>query len=138
VNIFSYMMKYITKEFATVNLTTVLLFSVKGKAYTMSQRLSQLISGKIVDVAEKKYKYIDSFEAQDIFYRYDISDYDPASLTFFFLFISAEEKTKLLSEGMRQAEAAQKKQEEKRKADERDTEANKKCAIAIKNIIKIK
>ena len=131
-------MKYITKEFATVNLTTVLLFSVKGKAYTMSQRLSQLISGKIVDVAEKKYKYIDSFEAQDIFYRYDISDYDPASLTFFFLFISAEEKTKLLSEGMRQAEAAQKKQEEKRKADERDTEANKKCAIAIKNIIKIK
>ena len=49
-----------------------------------------------------------------------------------------EEKTKLLSEGVRQAEATQKKQEEKRKADERDMEANKKCAIAIKNIIKIK
>jgi len=138
VNIFSYVMKYIVKEFANVNLTTVLLFSVKGKAYTMSQRLSQLISEKIVDVAEKKYKYIDSFEAQDIFWGYDISDYDPASLTFFFSFLSGEEKTKLLSEGMRQAEATQKKQEEKRKADERDIEANKKCIISMTNIIKIK
>jgi len=138
VNIFSYVMKYITKEFATVNLTTVLLFSVKGKAYTMSQRLSQLISGKIVDVGEKRYKYIDSFEAQDIFYGYNLSDYDPASLTFFFSFLSEDEKTKLLSEGMQQAEATQKKQEEKRKADERDIEANKKNAISISNIIKIK
>jgi len=138
IDIFSYVMKYITKEFAAVNLTTVLLFSVKGKAYTMSQRLSGLISEKIIYVAEKKYKYIDSFEAQDIFYGYDISDYDPASLTFFFSFISTEEKMKLMSEGTQQAEATQKKQEEKRKADERDTEANKKCAIAIKNIIKIK
>ena len=137
-NIFSYVMKYITKEFANVNLTTVLLFSVKGKAYTMSLSLSRLISEKIVDVAEKKYKYIDSFEAQDIFWGYDISDYDPASLTFFFSFLSGEEKTKLLSEGMRQAEATQKKQEERRKADERDTIANKKNNIAITNMIKIK
>ena len=56
VNIFSYVMKYIVKEFANINLTTVLLFSIKGKAYTMSQRLSQLISEKIVEVGEKKYK----------------------------------------------------------------------------------
>jgi len=138
IDIFSYVMKYITKEFATVNLTTVLLFSVKGKAYTMSQRLSQLISEKIINIGEKKYKYIDSFEAQDIFYGYNLSDYDPASLTFFFSFLSAEEKTKLMSEGTQQAEATQKRQEERRKADERDMEANKKCAIAIKNIIKIK
>ena len=103
----------------------------------MSQHLSQLISEKIIDVAEKKYKYIDSFEAQDIFYGYNISEYDPASLTFFFSFLSDEEKTKLFSEGMRQAEAMQKKQEEKRKADERDVVANKKCAISITNIIKI-
>ena len=48
VNIFSYVMKYIVKEFANINLTTVLLFSLKGKAYTMSQRLSRLISEKIV------------------------------------------------------------------------------------------
>ena len=95
IDIFSYVMKYITKEFATVNLTTVLLFSVKGKAYTMSQRLSRLIAEKIIDVGTKKYKYIDSFEAQDIFYGYDISDYDPASLTFFFSFLSEDEKTKL-------------------------------------------
>jgi len=74
INIFSYIMKYVTKEFANVNLTTVLLFSLKGKAYTMSQRLSQLISEKNIDIAEKKYKYIDAFEAQDIFYGYDISD----------------------------------------------------------------
>ena len=138
VNIFSYVMKYIVKEFANVNLTTVLLFSVRGKAYTMSQRLSRLISGKIVDVAEKKYKYIDTFEAQDLFYGYNIHDYDPASLTFFFSFISDEEKTKLLSEGMSQAEALEKKQEERRKVDERDAEANKKNDIAIINMIKIK
>jgi len=138
ISIFSYVMKYIVKEFANVNLTTVLLFSVKGKAYTMSRRLSQLIAEKIVDVAEKKYKYIDSFEAQDIFWGYNISDYDPASLTFFFSFLSGEEKTKLLSEATQQAEATEKKQEERQKMDERDTEANKKCAIAMKNIIKIK
>jgi len=136
-NIFSYVMKYISKEFSNINLTTVLLFSVKGKAYTMSLSLSRLLSKKIVDVAEKKYKYIDSFEAQDIFYGYDISEYDPASLTFFFSFISAEEKTKLLSEGTQQAEATQKKQEERRKADERDVLSNKKCAINMTNIIKI-
>ena len=138
VNIFDYVMKYVTKEIANVNLTTVLLFSVKGKAYTMSLSLSRLISEKIVDVAEKKYKYIDTFEAQDIFYGYDISDYDPASLTFFFSFLSEEEKMKLLSEGTQQAEAMQKKQEERRKADERDNEVNKKNVIAIKNVIKIK
>ena len=131
-------MKYITKELANVNLTAVLLFSVKGKAYTMSQRLSQLISEKIVNIGEKKYKYIDTFEAQDIFYGYAIFDYDPASLTFFFSFLPEDEKTKLLSEGMRQAEAAQKNQEERQKMDERDIEANKKNAISIKNVIKIK
>ena len=131
-------MKYIVKEFANVNLTTVLLFSLKGKAYTMSQRLSQLISEKTIEVAEKKYKYIDSFEAQDIFYGYTISDYDPATLTFFFSFLSDEEKTKLLSEGMRQAEARQKIQKEIEERDIRDIEANKKNAIAIKNMIKIK
>jgi len=138
VNIFSYVMKYVIKEFANVNLTTVLLFSIKGKAYTMSQRLSQLIAEKIVDVDEKKYKYIDSFEAQDVFYGYTISDYDPASLTFFFSFLSDEEKMKLFSEVQTQAEATQKYQKEKEEADERDTEANKKNIIAIKNIIKIK
>jgi len=136
VDVFSYVMKYVTKEFANVNLTTVLLFSVKGKAYTMSWSLSRLILEKIVDVAEKKYKYIDSFEPQDIFWEYDISDYDPASLTFFFSFLSEEEKTKLLSQGMRQAEARLKTQKEVEERDERDAEANKKNSII--NIIKIK
>jgi len=138
VNIFSYVMKYIVKEFANINLTTVILFSIKGKAYTMSQRLSRLMSEKIINIGEKRYKYIDSFEAQDIFFGYDITEYDPASLTFFFSFISVEEKTKLLSEGMRQAEARQKIQKEKEEADGRDIEANKKAAISMLNIIKIK
>jgi len=137
VHIFAYVMKYITKEFANINLTTVLLFSVKGKAYTMSQRLSRLIAEKIINIGEKKYKYIDSFEAQDIFYGYDISEYDPASLTFFFSFLSVEEKTKLLSEAMCQAEARQEIQKEREEADERDMEANKKNAISLINIIKI-
>jgi len=136
VNIFSYVMKYITKEFANVNLTTALLFSVKGKAYTMSQRLSCLISEKIVKIGEKKYKYINSFEVRDIFYGYNISDYDPASITFFFTFITEEEKTKLLFEAQQQAEATQKKQKEAQEADERDTETSKKNSVI--NIIKIK
>jgi len=131
-------MKYVVKEFANVNLTTVLLFSIKGKAYTMSQRLSLLISEKTIEVAEKKYKYIDSFEAQDIFLGYDISEYDPASLTFFYTFISEEEKTKLLSEAQQQAEARQKIQKDIEERDERDIEANKKNAISSLNIIKIK
>jgi len=138
IDIFSYVMKYITKEFAAVNLTTVLLFSVKGKAYTMSLSLSRLLAEKIVNVAEKKYKYIDTFEAQDIFFGYDISDYDPASLTFFFSFITEEEKTKLLSEGTQQAEARQKAQKQIEERDEKDMIANKKNAISIKNMIKIK
>ena len=135
-NIFSYIMKYITKEYANVNLTTILLFSVKGKAYTMSQRLSQLISEKIVNIGEKKYKYIDTFEAQDIFYGYAIFDYDPASLTFFFSFLPEDEKTKLLSEGMRQAEARQKTQKEVEERDKKDMIINKKNSII--NMIKIK
>jgi len=131
-------MKYVTKEFANVNLTAVLLFSLKGKAYTMSRRLSQLISEKIIDVGTKKYKYIDTFEAQDIFYGYNISDYDPASLTFFFSFISGEEKTKLLFEAQTQAEARQKAQKQIEERDERDILMNKKNIIAITNMIKIK
>jgi len=39
---------------------------------------------------------------------------------------------------MQQAEALEKKQEDRRKMDERDTEANKKNAISIINMIKIK
>ena len=135
-NIFSYVMKYVTKEFANVNLTAVLLFSVKGKAYTMSRRLSQLISEKIIDVGTKKYKYIDTFEAQDIFFGYNISDYDLASLTFFYTFISEEEKTKLLLEAYSQAEAMQKKQKETEEADIKDMKMNEKNSIY--NIIKIK
>jgi len=136
INIFSYIMKYVVKEFANINLTTVLLFSVKGKAYTMSQSLSRLISEKIVNISEKKYKYIDSFEAQDLFYGYNISDYDPASLTFFFSFISREEKTKLLSEGAQQAEAKQKAQKQIEERDKKDMIMNKKNSII--NMIKIK
>jgi len=136
IDIFSYVMKYVTKEFLNVNLTTILLFSVKGRAYTMSQRLSRLISEKTIDIMEKKYKYIDSFEAQDIFWGYDISDYDPASLTFFFSFLSVEEKTKLLSEAQSLAKARQNEQKEAEEADRRDKEMMKKNGI--NNIIKIK
>jgi len=139
IDIFSYVMKYVTKEFANVNLTTVLLFSVKGKAYTMSQRLSHLISEKTIEIGTKKYKYIDTFEAQDIFFGYNISDYDPASLTFFYTFISEEEKTKLLLEVYSQVEAVQKKQKEAEERDKKDMEMNEKNDIKnIKNIIKIK
>jgi len=91
---------------------------------------------KIINIGEKKYKYIDSFEAQDLFYGYSISDYDPASLTFFFLFVSNEEKTKLLLEAQIQAEARQKAQKQIEERDEKDMIANKKNSIT--NVIKIK
>jgi len=136
INIFSYVMKYVVKEFANVNLTTVLLFSIKGKAYTTSRRLSKLMSEKTINIVEKKYKYIDTFEAQDIFFGYNISDYDPASLTFFYMFISEDEKMKLLSEAQLQAEARQKIQKEKEEADKRAVMIEEKNSI--KNIIKIK
>ena len=97
-----------------------------------------MIAEKTVDVGLKKYKYIDSFEAQDIFFGYNISDYDPASLTFFYTFISEDEKMKLLSEAQQQAEARQKMQKEVEERDIRDMEVNKKNAMAIKNMIKIK
>jgi len=138
VDIFAYVMKYITKEFANINLTTVLLFSIKGKAYTMSMSLSRLILEKCINVAEKKYKYIDTFEAQDIFYGYAISNYDPASLTFFFSFISVEEKTKLLSEAQSLAEARQNAQKENEEAEQRNIEIYEKNRMSILNSIKIK
>ena len=94
-----------------------------------------MISEKTIEIGTKKYKYIDTFEAQDIFFGYNISDYDPASLTFFYTFISEEEKTKLLSEAYPQAEAAQKKQKETEEADKKDTEMNEKNKI---NLIKTK
>ena len=119
IDIFSYVMKYVSKEFANINLTTILLFSIKGKAYTMSQSISKLMAAKTIDIGPKKYTYIDAFEAQDIFYGYNIFDYDPASLTFFFSFISADEKIKLMSEGQQQAEARQKIQKEEEEADKR-------------------
>ena len=128
-------MKYIVKEFANINLTTVLLFSIKGKAYTMSQRLSRLIPEKIINIGKKKYKYIDSFEAQDIFYGYNISDYESASLTFFFTFISEDEKMKLLFEAQLQAEARKNRQKETEEAAEKDIETEKKNSII--NMIKI-
>ena len=131
-------MKYVTKEFANVNLTAVLLFSVKGKAYTMSQRLSKLISEKTIEIGTKKYKYIDTFEAQDIFFGYNISDYDPASLTFFYTFISEDEKMKLLSEAQQQVEVRQKYQKETEEAERRNMEMYEKNRISILNVIKIK
>jgi len=138
IDIFSYVMKYVTKEFANVNLTAVLLFSVKGKAYTMSQRLSKLISEKTIEIGTKKYKYIDTFEAQDIFFGYNISDYDPASLTFFYTFISEDEKMKLLSEAQQQVEVRQKYQKETEEAERRNMEMYEKNRISILNVIKIK
>ena len=43
-----------------------------------------------------------------------------------------------MSEGTQQAEAMRKKQKEAQEADERDIEANKKAALSMLNIIKIK
>ena len=59
VNIFEYIMKYITKEIANVNLTTVLLFSVKGKEKC---ERSRVVVGNVITP-----KNILSFKSINIF-----------------------------------------------------------------------
>jgi len=96
IRIFDYVLKYIQKEIANVNLTSVLLFSIKGKAYTMSLSLKKMIGqGEKVSIRDKKYIFLNSFFSDEIFSGYCQDDYVPYSLTFFFSLISEEEKRKI-------------------------------------------
>ena len=53
---------------------------------------SQIILG------EHRFKFLDFFYYLDVFIGYDETDYNPCSLTYFYTFLSAEEKNKVLSD----------------------------------------
>ena len=100
-SIFSYIMKYISKEISTLNNTSVLLFSVKGKAYSISLPLKKLMllkNNNQISLGEHRFKFLDFFYYLDVFIGYDETDYNPCSLTYFYTFLSAEEKNKVLSD----------------------------------------
>jgi len=84
-NVFRYVMKYITKEISCVNYTSMFLFLVKGKAFTMSESLSELFEGEHGLLPQHRYIYIGTFLFDDIhnpifiFDRYGI---DPANRTY--------------------------------------------------------
>ena len=55
IHIFDYVLKYVQKEIANINLTSILLFSLKGKAYTMSLSLKKMIAqGEKIIIRDKK------------------------------------------------------------------------------------
>ena len=98
IRIFNYVFKYIQKEIANINLTSIILFSVKGKAYTMALSLKKKIKNEQITIKNKKYLYISSFDAEDIFVGYSPSEYHPACLTYFFAIIPLDIREKLLEE----------------------------------------
>jgi len=75
-NVFKYVMKYITKEVSSVNITSMFLFIVKGKAFTMSTSLSQLFEeakgSKLFP--QRKYIFVDVFVFDDIHNPYFVFD----------------------------------------------------------------
>jgi len=131
IRIFSYVFKYIQKEIANINLTSIILFSVKGKAYTMALSLKKKIKNEQITIKNKKYLYISTFDAEDIFVGYLPSEYHPAYLTCFFAIIPLDIREKLLEEAGMIKE--QKVEIEKIKEQEASIEAKN----SINNMIKI-
>ena len=79
-------------------MTSIILFSVKGKAYTMALSLKKKIKNEQITIKNKKYLYINTFDAKDIFLGYSLSEYYPACLTYFFAVIPPDIREKLLEE----------------------------------------
>jgi len=83
-NVFRYVMKYITKEISCVNYTSMFLFLVRGKAFTMSESLSELFETPSL-LPQRRYIYVGTFLFDDVhnpifvFDRYNI---DPANRTY--------------------------------------------------------
>jgi len=83
-DVFRYVMKYITKEISCVNYTSMFLFLAKGKAFTMSESLSELFEDQKL-VPQHKYKYIGIFIFDDSYnplYLFDRYNIDPANRTY--------------------------------------------------------
>ncbi len=131
IRIFDYVLKYVQKEIANINLTSILLFSLKGKAYTMSLSLKKMIAqGEKIIIRDKKYKFLNSFVADEIFSGYCQDDYVPSSLTFFFSVISEEEKRKIYAKYNLEALQENETREKEKYWEEKNN--------IFKNIIKIK
>ena len=131
IHIFDYVLKYVQKEIANINLTSILLFSLKGKAYTMSLSLKKMIAqGEKIIIRDKKYKFLNSFVADEIFSGYCQDDYVPSSLTFFFSVISEEEKRKIYAKYTLKVSQENETREKEKYWEEKNN--------IFKNIIKIK
>jgi len=131
IRIFDYVLKYVQKEIANINLTSILLFSLKGKAYTMSLSLKKMIAqGEKIIIRDKKYKFLNSFVADEIFSGYCQDDYVPCSLTFFFSLISEEEKRKIYAKYNLEASQENETREKEKYWEEKNN--------IFKSIIKIK
>jgi len=84
-NVFRYVMKYITKEISCVNYTSMFLFLVKGKAFTMSESLSELFEEGHNLLPLHRYVYISTFLFDDIYnpiFVFDKYNIDPANRTY--------------------------------------------------------
>lgn len=82
---FEYAVKYVVKEVGNINLTTVLLFSVKGKSYTMSIPLQKLLGrNNEIQVNKQRFKFICSFQALEVFLLKKPSEFDKSNLSWFF------------------------------------------------------
>jgi len=78
-------MKYITKEISCVNYTSMFLFLVKGKAFTMSESLSELFEGEHGLLPQHRYIYIGTFffdEVNNPIFLFDRYNIDPANRTY--------------------------------------------------------
>jgi len=64
----------------------------------MALSLKKKIKNEQITIKNKKYLYISSFDAEDIFVGYSPSEYHPACLTFFFAAIPPDIREKLLEE----------------------------------------
>jgi len=84
-NVFRYVMKYITKEISCVNYTSMFLFLTKGKAFTMSESLSELFEGEHNLLPLHRYVYIGTFLFDEIYnpiFIFDKYNIDPANRTY--------------------------------------------------------
>jgi len=83
-DIFRYVMKYITKEISCENYTSMFLFIVKGKAFTMSESLSELFEASNL-ISQHKYTYVGIFifdEDYNPLFILDRYNIDPANRTY--------------------------------------------------------
>jgi len=86
-NIFKYIMKYVTKEISSINITSMFLFLTKGKAFTMSLSLSQLFEEEKGSqlLPQHKYIFLGVFQFDEInnpFFVFDRYNIDSANQTY--------------------------------------------------------